>query len=147
MRKVRGAAAGVGAAGLFVAGLMLGGVVRGEAKEQDNQLVHFKCYPITEGGTNPPHVVALQDQFGKERRAVGQARMLCTPVFKRIVEGPEPRDIAGLHLKCYSIAGELQPPRVNLGNQFGIEENVALSPARLLCVPTAKRVAPPPERG
>lgn len=132
-------------AAVFVAGLTLGSVVSGEATiVQDQQLSHFKCYPIAEGGTDPAHVVNLRDQFGAERRAVGVAVSLCTPVFKKIFSGPEPLTATGRHLKCYLINGQLQPPRVRLANQLGREDQVLLRPARTLCVPTQKAIIPPP---
>jgi hypothetical protein len=129
---------------MLAVGWMLGGVGGREAEATvDLTLPHFKCYLIS--GHNPPHVVRVIDQFGQETIHVGKARLLCTPVLEKIVVEGVPAPFSGDHLKCYNIplAERHDPPAVvDLANQFGIEEGVAVGLSRFLCAPTEKKVRP-----
>ncbi|HYS04861.1 MAG TPA: IPTL-CTERM sorting domain-containing protein [Candidatus Dormibacteraeota bacterium] len=93
---------------------------------------HYTCYTIA--GAAPPAVVDLQTQFGIEPSvAVGPPQLLCAPTLKN-GQG----DLNDPHLKCYQIAGDDPPHIVNLTTQFGLESNVAVGQARLICVPVKK---------
>jgi hypothetical protein len=102
---------------------------------------HYECYDIM-GGTPPsPAVnVKLQTQLGVDNSvAVGTAAKLCLPAGK---DGPIPGpDVP--HLKCYNIVGKYEGRTAKLQTQFGVEENVALGRAGLLCVPAVKTVLLP----
>ena len=99
---------------------------------------HYECFEIDD--PSPGVSVDLETQFGVESGvAVGVAQYLCAPALKN-GEG----NLAGAHLKCYEIAGQDPPHIVNLETQFGIEPNVDVGQAQLLCVPAFKEVAPTP---
>lgn len=102
-----------------------------------DRLSHFKCYPIV-NRSNPPHSVAMVDQFFRETAAVGEARLVCNPVRKRITSGQRPIDVTGTHLVCYFINGRNPPPRVVYLNQLEARGETELQEARLLCVPSEK---------
>jgi hypothetical protein len=141
MRTAKGALLAGAATTVFLAGLMLGSAGRGQATTAALDF-HLKCYPIPVG-SDPPHVVLLGDQFFSEKKKVGVAKWVCNPTTKQIVSGPPPLPNTGDHLVCYAIAGTKEPPNVDYANQLETQVNVDLTPGKLLCVPSAKRIHPP----
>jgi hypothetical protein len=110
---------------------------------------HFKCYALSwMPGNEPddPEVdVYLTTQFGSHYVHVGLAQVLCNSAQKDVIEptptptvppGPVPPP---LHYKCYSITPETQlAGTVDVETQFGLEEEVEIGPASLLCAPALK---------
>jgi hypothetical protein len=105
---------------------------------------HFQCYEVRqelkkELKRNP---VVLDDQFNRQaKKSIRQAVYLCTPILiKDGVRYEDPRT----HLVCYVIEPPSQgrPPNVAIENQFGTEELV-LGGAKVLCVPSTKKVLAP----
>ena len=105
-------------------------------------LDHFKCYEVQP--QQPVGVaVDLKDQFLQENVDVIHAALLCNPVQKiHAGEVTEPRSLID-HLVCYRITENPFPARVVADNQFG-PETLDILDASLLCVPSQKRVPPPP---
>jgi hypothetical protein len=110
---------------------------------------HYKCYDIVgDAPAVPP--VELETQFGVEPAVtVGTPAKVCLPAGKN--GAPIPPDWPVL--KCYTIAGMDPPYEVMLETQFGIENDVDVGPASLLCIPAAMTVGgspaptpPPPDR-
>ena len=105
---------------------------------------NYKCYDIFDSPPGVPPVI-LETQFGIEEVPVGPAAFLCPPA---VIDGDV--DLVTLqedwpHLKCYDILGQDDPPHiVDLETQFGLEEDVAIGPAKLLCMPTVKTPQTPP---
>ena len=98
---------------------------------------HYKCYDIV--GSNPPYAMQLETQFGVTSGvAIGQATKLCLLAGKNGAPIPP----GWPDLKCYTIAAQDPPHIVNLETQFGIENNVAVGQATLLCVPAAMTIVP-----
>ncbi len=143
MRTAKGAMVAGVAVAVFLGGILLGSAGRGQASTASVAAFHYKCYPIPLG-TDPPHVVLLGDQFFSEKKKVGVAKWVCNPTSKQILVGPPPLPITGDHLVCYAINGIKEPPNVDYANQLETHENTDLNPARLLCVPSQKRITPPP---
>ncbi|MBI2912340.1 MAG: hypothetical protein HYY03_00285, partial [Chloroflexi bacterium] len=99
--------------------------------------LHYKCYQITGPALNA--TVVAQTQFGVEELQLREPVDLCAPALKNnqgYLHAP--------HLKCYAIQNGNDPPQVvNLITQFGVEKNVAVGQARLLCVAAQKQVLLP----
>jgi len=97
-----------------------------------------------------PRFVRVKNQFTSENKgaiwAIGNARYLVVPAFKDFLG---PLDLEQ-HWKCYEGIGIVDAfnPQVivNLEDQFHLEPNVVVGPARYLCNPVQKTVPPnPPE--
>jgi hypothetical protein len=103
---------------------------------------HCTCYEIAGTAPVPPISVDLLTQFGNEPAVpVGPPRFLCLPTVKTV--GPDSfGSLQEPHLKCYDIPGSDPPHVVTLTTQFGIEPNLPVGPADLLCIPAKKK---PPE--
>jgi len=100
---------------------------------------HYKCYNIV--GTDPPYAMQLETQFGvMSGVAIGQATKLCLPAGKNGAPIPP----GWPDLKCYTIAAQDPPHVVNLETQFGVENNVNVGQATLLCIPAATTFMPAP---
>lgn len=110
---------------------------------------HYKCYDIA----GPPPGVApveLVTHFGAEPEVeIGPPVKLCLPAGKN--GDPIPPDWP--HLKCYAIAGHDPNAARRLETQFGIEADVDVGQASMLCIPATKTVPseppgpePPPDR-
>ena len=97
--------------------------------------VEYKCYDLPQtSAINEP--VRLQDQFDTEDVTLQQPLYLCNPALKN-GEG----DLKLPHLKCYKITPSTNVNRqVTLVDQFGTEENVAVTTARFLCTGALKEV-------
>ncbi len=113
---------------------------------------HYECFDIA--GQGPPLGVPvdLETQFGTELDViVDTPAFLCPPALKYFPPGePVPEgDLTEPHLKCYNIVSQEDPPHiVNLETQFGVESDVEVGPAQLLCAPASKSVVFPfPEPG
>jgi hypothetical protein len=128
--------------GLAVA-LAVPGLGQGGAKPAAAQPLtpHYECYDIPGAAPTPAAVVKLETQFGVENEvAVGPATKLCLPAAKNVPPIPNVP-----HLKCYNIDGERAPHGVQLTTQFGLQYEVELGKAKLLCAPAIKTVVSPPE--
>ncbi len=102
---------------------------------------HYKCYSVLDWGEWDQQRVALQDQFGKSEAIVVQPYQLCNPVDKN-GEGIADKES---HLVCYSIkddpSGEFERVReVVVRNQFGQTQLWVGVPARILCLPSQKKL-------
>ena len=112
--------------------------------EPPSNISHFKCYDVRPVKT-PKRAVVLRDQFHAEDAVVDGPRALCTPVEKRTATGevfPIVTPPSGVnHLVCYDIikTNKLTARTVLARTQFGLEE-VRVDGARLLCLPSTKRV-------
>ena len=98
---------------------------------------HFKCYRAKSAFSQ--QTVLLADEFESKTTIVGKGDTLCNPVDKN---GEGVDNPAG-HLRCYAIKdvkGQARFERrdVTVSNQFGVEE-VSVTRAKLLCVPSAKQ--------
>jgi hypothetical protein len=101
---------------------------------------HYQCYSIVQPAPFQPRQVRLRDQFGFRTVTVFRPHTLCTPVSKNNALLADTKS----HLVCYVVTAS-QPVnrRVEVTNQFGrLQFNV--NTANLLCVPSLKRVLPPP---
>ena len=98
---------------------------------------HFECY--TAQAKPIQAEVNLKDQFQSYKTAVGPPQFFCTPVFKKVISGPNmPVPAPADHLMCYQIQGRgIQQQRVYT-NQF-IQDTVAVGVPQLLCVPSNKQ--------
>ncbi len=104
---------------------------------------HLRCYDIV--GDDPDAAVQLEDQFGTQTVAVGQAQKLCVPVTKAVYPDPPPPPLpTDPHYKCYAISGHDPDATVDLQTQFGPEPGVVVGKAVLLCAPTVKTVVSGP---
>ena len=91
----------------------------------------------------PP--VMLETQFGIEEGVeIGPGHYLCPPAIKTMPGHDPEGTLDAPHLRCFDIDGPPPGRFVNLETQFGIEENVEVGPARLLCAPTSKELIEPP---
>jgi hypothetical protein len=101
---------------------------------------HYKCYDIAGPPVN--EAVSIETQFGLEPSVIVQApSLVCLPASKN--DAPMPPAEWPV-LKCYTIAGQDPPDRVNLTTQFGVEAGVAVGQASLLCIPAAMTIVPDP---
>lgn len=104
---------------------------------------HYECFRIT--GNSPAQTVSLETQFDSGTPqagiSVGVPWELCAPALK-----DDNGDPSAPHLECYSITGDPPGATVNLNGQFGLENDVVVGPARLLCAPAIKG-APTPVGG
>ena len=103
-------------------------------------LDHFQCYPVKPSTTTKPRRVGVVDEFGKGAYVVARPVRLCNPASKNGSRIRDPRD----HLLCYTV-DPLQRSRshtVVVANQFG-GSKLATITAKLLCLPSLKRVVPP----
>jgi hypothetical protein len=103
-------------------------------------LDHFQCYPVKPITTTKPRRVGVVDEFGKGKYAVVRPVRLCNPASKNGSRIRDARD----HLLCYTV-DPLQPSRprtVVVANQFEGSKLVTVT-AKLLCLPSLKRVVPP----
>jgi len=130
--------------GLAVALAVLG-LGQGGAKPAAAQPLtpHYECYNIPGTAPTPAANVTLKTLFGTESSvAVGSATKLCLPAAKNVPPIPNVP-----HLKCYNIDGGPAhlPAAVQLTTQFGVQNNVELGNAKLLCAPAIKTVLSPPE--
>jgi hypothetical protein len=98
---------------------------------------HFECYTAKFGMT-PQALLQLTDQFQQYQTKLGPPTLFCTPVMKKVLQGPNkkvppPAD----HLTCYAIQGpQIQQSRA-YANQF-VRDQVSVGTPSLLCVPTHK---------
>ena len=111
--------------------------------EPPSNISHFKCYDVKPVKT-PKRAVVLVDQFDTEDAVVDGPSRLCTPVEKRTSSGqvfPIVSPPSGInHLVCYDIkTAKLTSRTVLARTQFGLEV-VKVDGARLLCLPSTKRV-------
>jgi hypothetical protein len=121
---------------VVVALLVLG---QGRAKPAAAQPLtpSYKCYAIT-GDAPEVLPVTVETQFGvRPDMVVGTPSLLCLPAG---IGQPYPEDVP--HLKCYNILGDYAGKTVNLGTQFGVENNVAVGRALELCLPANKAFPP-----
>jgi hypothetical protein len=102
----------------------------------------LNCYHIE--GSNPPHVLTVEDQFfpdGREGAVVGKAKLLCTPAAGIVTS--EHSINAGLadadHVKCYEATAANDSPKVNVQvfDPFGLE-TVKVSAQKFICVGAIK---------
>lgn len=104
---------------------------------------HYKCFDINGPPVNQS--VTLSDQFGTQTVQVLEPVYLCPPAKKNNQYG----NLESPHLKCYNIFGQDPGDSVRLKSQFGLEPNVSVGQARMLCTPVKKGVVfpvphPPP---
>jgi hypothetical protein len=126
---------------LVLAGAALGFSTAAFAQANPNGIdpEHYQCYRpgLTEF---QPREVRLRDQFGTATVKVVRVAFLCAPVSKNggLLADKES------HLVCYTEEnGQKADKRVRTINQFGRLE-FDLGNAVMLCVPSLKRVLPPP---
>jgi len=127
--------------GLAVALAVLG-LGQGGAKPAAAQpaMPNYKCYTIA-GPAPAVAPVDLTTQFGLHHGVVvGTPALVCLPVG---IHGPVPGPEVP-HLKCYNITGPDPVRAVNLITRFGVEKDVTVKPAKLLCVPATKTIVPDP---
>ena len=110
---------------------------------QTAPLDHFMCYTIS--APAPNKVVLLKDQFGEAEANVLRAIYFCNPTVK-IFGGVTSRIVnRNNHLKWYNITTPTSPRRkIEVRNQFGVQQMTVTS-ARWLAVPTQKDTLPKPE--
>ena len=98
------------------------------------------CYLVN--GANPPHVVALDDQFfpGEQQRtnvAVGPAKLLCTPSTLTITSNHTPQAVGTSvdHLMCYQTTAKGAVPNVlkQVADPFGTQ-TVLVGAPQFTCV-------------
>jgi hypothetical protein len=116
-------------------------------------LDHFECYPVGDGGEDDdddtsagftPRTVVLKDQFKEETVRVTRPSALCNPVEKTRDGKVTPIGSAKEHLVCYAIkAAKAKRLDVTVRNQFG-DTRLRVGDPASLCVPSEKRVLPPP---
>jgi len=107
--------------------------------EGDLTQTPYKAYMIADTH-DPDAVVSLLTDFDFEKRVeVGPAQFLWEPALKTWQGGDPEGDLSQTPYKCYAIsdaAPDVLP--VTLQTQFGIEENVVVGPAQLLCEPALR---------
>jgi hypothetical protein len=103
-------------------------------------LDHFQCYPVKPITTTKPRRVGVVDEFGKGKYAVRRPVRLCNPASKNGSRIRDARD----HLLCYEVdpLQSSRPHTVLVRNQFGLSK-LATVTAKLLCLPSLKRLVPP----
>jgi hypothetical protein len=103
--------------------------------EPASRLEHFQCYELL-AQKSALRYVTLADQFKRSRPAVLAPSRLCLPVRKNDEPFANKRD----HLVCYLLKSgvDLSGLRVLLRTQFK-PQTVAVTRARLLCVPSLKK--------
>lgn len=130
---------------------------------------HLKCYQIKDTpivGT-VPQLLQVNNQFGPEAIFRLQPVFLCLPTQKACCNAtgcsatncpPNPVPAPGLpHFKCYrmkvksctdpnctNLAKFARGKLVNLRDQFGLEQNVAVGAPKLFCAPVDKQVVGQP---
>jgi hypothetical protein len=117
--------------------LALGIVLPAQAQGQNPPGVnpeHYECYQVV--GEMRPITVRLKDQFGASEARVVKIVYLCNPVQKN----EQPVKDERTHLVCYQIIGPKPANRVvRVINQFG-NQQLRVTAAQLLCVPSLKEV-------
>lgn len=96
----------------------------------------FECYLIN--GSNPPHVLTIDDQFAPDGRSgvkVGKAKLLCTPAGANVTAGEAAGGFGDAdHIKCYeSPAGKAPKVKVQVADPFATE-TVEVGLPRYICV-------------
>jgi hypothetical protein len=104
---------------------------------------HLAWYEFLEAQT--PLFVRVKNQFESENKGaiwdVGDGRFLLVPAIM------DDQGVLQLeqHWKCYDAVALFDPDvTVNLEDQFGLEQNVAVGPGRYLCNPVEKNNEGPP---
>lgn len=98
---------------------------------------HFECYTAQVQGSFGA-TVQLTDQFQTYQTGVGAPSLFCTPVTKKVIQGPHMKAPAPAnHLTCYAIQGPTIQQTRAFANQFQKGEVTVGTPS-LLCVPTNK---------
>ena len=100
---------------------------------------HYKCYTLQKAPFTK-RTVLVTDQFGAHKLHIVSRARLCNPVTKITSTGTFPIRNRERHLVCYvvELKREGLPTRVFTNNQFGPEQ-LRLSPAQELCLPSRKR--------
>lgn len=101
----------------------------------------FQCYHILDG-MNPPHVVGINDQFGDVTpKAIGQAKLLCTPADGTLLSNHDLIDMSAAftdHVTCYEVRSTGAPAAiVTLTDTFGVQ-TVRLRNAEYACTVSVK---------
>jgi hypothetical protein len=118
-----------------------------------SDLRHYKCYRVRHARPRFQAIpgVSLVDQFEDKLTTVLRPRLLCTPANKNDEDptAPDNQD----HLMCYAIKDDPGQPRfvpisVRVQDQFVMQDllptrRTDCRRARLLCVPSSKRIASP----
>lgn len=107
---------------------------------------HYKCYDCI--GAPIERVVTLTDQFGVWQTMVHIPLLFCNPAEKAVPGAPQypivdPRQ----HYVCYEFDADPQTYTAFFTDQFLREQQVALGPSDLLCVPTDKVDPTPTSQG
>jgi hypothetical protein len=101
---------------------------------------HYKCYTLSAKPRFKPRHASIVDQFGNHRLKVIKRLWLCNPTAKIIQGHGFPIKNRERHLVCYLVKpAKERLPTVFTNNQFFPEELV-LSPAKELCLPSLKTV-------
>jgi hypothetical protein len=95
---------------------------------------HLKMYLFVGSEWAPVRKVKITNQFGTKTIQVYQPEVLAVPTQKQGHEPPQDLD----HFKCYRASGKSVKRRVNLRDQFHVEENVLVSEPFAFCNPTEK---------
>jgi len=103
---------------------------------------HYKCFEIA-GPAPVCNPVSLDNEFGFQGSVdILQPRYVCPPALKN-----GGGDLMAPHLKCYDIAGHAPGSIVDLKTQFGVERNLRVGQATMLCAVALKTVVPDPLTG
>jgi len=103
---------------------------------------HYKCFEIA-GPAPVCDPVSLANEFGFQGSVeILQPRYVCPPALKN-----GGGDLMAPHLKCYDIVGNAPGSIVDLRTQFGVESNLRVGQARMLCAVALKTVVPDPLTG
>jgi hypothetical protein len=101
---------------------------------------HYKCYTLSAKPHFKAKAVAIVDQFGTHKLKVVRRLWLCNPTAKIVGPRVFPIKNPQRHLVCYLVKpAKEKPPTVFTNNQFFPEELV-LSRANELCLPSLKTV-------
>jgi hypothetical protein len=109
-------------------------------------LDHYLCYDVISGPSVGLDGVILTDQFHQELVTVGAPMVFCNPADKIVPEDGLPIYDNANHLACYDISPHEPLPfpiHVVANDQFGDSQFVILE-NQFLCLPSEKRIKPPP---
>jgi hypothetical protein len=99
---------------------------------------HFQCY-TAKFGMSPSALLELTDQFQQYQTKLGPPEFFCTPVMKKVLQGPRLRPPPPAdHLTCYAIQGPTIQTSRAYANQFIKNYQVSVGMPTFLCVPTHK---------
>ncbi len=100
---------------------------------------HLTFYTLKQAQPEPRRTVRFRNQFGQHSVDIRDPSFLLVPTQKTSAGHPFPDSLD--HYKCYEVVQvntAPPPPVVEIGDQFGLRQNVQVGQPRYFCTPVKK---------